>query len=99
MVQSDCTTFDDGGCRVEVKVISQKGTCDFGHCIGDRVIFNGETIEGRVCLSALYSFLPKVFAMRYDAKFPWLKDDKHTSAHACPDAYNPVIFEIKRIPR
>jgi hypothetical protein len=23
--------FEDGGFRVEVKVISQKGTCEFGH--------------------------------------------------------------------
>jgi uncharacterized repeat protein (TIGR04076 family) len=79
------------------KVISQKGTCGFGHKVGDTVVFDGETVEGRVCLSALYSFLPKVFAMRYGANFPWLEDDKDVSTHACPDAYNPVVFEIRRV--
>lgn len=90
-------TFDDGGCRVEVKVISQKGTCHFGHQVGDSVVFDGETIQGRICLSALYSLLPKVFAMRYGADFPWLKENKDIATHACPDASNPVVFEIRRI--
>jgi len=89
--------FEDGGYRVEAKVISQKGTCQFGHRIDDVVVFDGERIQGRICLSALYSFLPKVFALRYGADFPWLKDNKDVSTHACPDAYNPVVFEIRRL--
>ena len=89
--------FDDGGYRIEVKVISQKGSCEFCHQVGDVVIFDGETIQGRICLSALYSFMPKVFAMRFGADFPWLKENKDVSAHACPDAFNPVVFEIRRI--
>ena len=89
--------FDDGGYRIEVKVISQKGTCQFGHQVDDVIIFDGETIQGRVCISALYSFMPKVFAMRYGADFPWLKENKDISTHACPDAFNPVVFEIRRI--
>jgi uncharacterized repeat protein (TIGR04076 family) len=88
--------FEDEGYRVEVKVISQKGTCQFGHQVDDVVVFDGETIQGRICLSALYSFLPKVFALRYGADFPWLKDNKDVATHACPDAYNPVVFEIRR---
>jgi len=89
--------FGDGGYRVEVKVISQQGTCQFGHRVDDVIVFDGETIQGRICLSALYSFLPKVFAMRYGADFPWLKDNKDVSTHACPDAYNPVVFQVRRI--
>jgi uncharacterized repeat protein (TIGR04076 family) len=85
------------GHTVVAKVISRQGTCDFGHEVGDRVAFDGETIQGRICLHALYSFLPKVFAMRFGADFPWLKENKDVSTHACPDAYNPVVFEIRRI--
>jgi uncharacterized repeat protein (TIGR04076 family) len=40
--------------------------------------------------------LPKVFAMIYGAKFPWLQD-QDVATHACPDAANPVAFEITRI--
>ncbi|MCP4625042.1 MAG: TIGR04076 family protein [bacterium] len=88
---------DDGGYRVEVKVLSRTGTCHFGHQVDDVIMFDGETIQGRICISALYSFMPKVFAMRYGAEFPWLKDNKDVSTHACPDAFNPVVFEIRRI--
>jgi len=81
---------------IVVTVISQQGHCSFGHQVGDRIVFDGRTVRGEICLHALYSFLPKVFAMRYGATFPWLKD-KDVATHACPDAYNPVVFEIRRI--
>jgi uncharacterized repeat protein (TIGR04076 family) len=35
-------------------------------------------------------------AMRYGAQFPGL-EDKVVATHACPDAYNPVVFEVRRI--
>ncbi|MBC8262945.1 MAG: TIGR04076 family protein [Anaerolineales bacterium] len=86
----------DKAYKIIATVKSVKGHCDFGHRVRDRVVFDGETVQGRVCLSALYSFLPKVFAMRYGASFPWL-EDKDAATHACPDAFNPVVFEIRRV--
>jgi uncharacterized repeat protein (TIGR04076 family) len=82
--------------NVVAKVISQEGHCEAGHQVGDEVVFDGITVQGEVCIHALYSFLPKVFAMRFGADFPWL-DDPDTATHACPDAYNPVVFEIRRV--
>jgi uncharacterized repeat protein (TIGR04076 family) len=81
---------------VIARVISQQGTCAAGHCVGDEVVFDGMTVQGKICISALYSFLPKVFALRYGANFPWL-EDRDVSTHACPDAWNPVVFEIRRV--
>jgi uncharacterized repeat protein (TIGR04076 family) len=81
---------------VIARVISQQGHCAAGHCVGDEVVFDGMTVQGQVCISALYSFLPKVFAMRYGAQFPWL-EDPDVATHACPDAWNPVVFEIRRL--
>jgi len=83
---------------VKVTVISQKGHCAAGHEEGDTIVFDFDTneIKGKICLHALYSLLPKIYAMAYGANFPWL-EDKNCSTHACPDAYNPVIFEVKRI--
>jgi uncharacterized repeat protein (TIGR04076 family) len=97
MAETKERTSQDKGYTVVAKVISRQGTCNFGHKPGDLVVFDGETIQGKVCLHALYSFLPKVFAMRYGADFPWLKENKDVSTHACPDAYNPVVFEIRRL--
>jgi uncharacterized repeat protein (TIGR04076 family) len=96
MAETGEKSTEDKGYRVVAKVISRQGVCNFGHKVGDEVVFDGETVQGRVCLHALYSFLPKVFAMRYGAEFPWLKENKDVSTHACPDAYNPVVFEIRR---
>ncbi|MFW9961510.1 MAG: TIGR04076 family protein [Candidatus Thorarchaeota archaeon] len=94
---------DDGCIRDEpwnilCRVIKQEGTCAAGHKIGDEITFTGEEVKGKLCFSAMYSMLPKVFAMMYNARFPWLKN-QCVSTHACPDGFNPVIFEIARIPR
>jgi len=80
---------------IKVKVISQKGNCDAGHKVGDIVKITENGVEGKICIHALYSFMPKVFAMMFDAKFSWLSDPD-VSTSACPDGYNPVIFEISR---
>ena len=84
------------GFKIVAKVIRQEGHCIAGHQVGDEVLFDGQTVQGKVCIHALYSFLPKVFAMRYGATFPWL-DDPDVATHACPDAWNPVVFEIRRL--
>lgn len=80
---------------VIAKVISQKGNCGLGHKVGDEIIFTEDGVKGKICIHALYSFLPKVFAMMYDSQFPWL-EDPDVSTSACPDAHNPVVFEISR---
>lgn len=81
---------------VEVTVKSQKGKCNFGHRVGDKIVFNGRTIQGNICYSALMVLLPKVYAMRFGADFPWA-EDKDIISNACPDSENPVVFEIRRI--
>lgn len=81
---------------VKVKVISQKGHCALNHNVGDVVTFTESGITGKICIHALYSMMPGVFAMMFNADFPWLKDPEKKT-HACPDAFNPVVFEIKRI--
>lgn len=81
---------------VTATVKSVKGTCGLGHKVGDVVKFTENGVEGKICIHALYSMLPAVFAMMYEAQFPWLQDpDKKT--HPCTDATNPVVFEIQRI--
>ncbi len=81
--------------QVTVEVISQKGTCAMGHKVGDMIYFAEKEIDGQICIHALYAILPMVFAMMYDARFPWL-EDPDVSTSACPDAANPVVFEISR---
>ena len=81
--------------EVRAKVISQKGTCANGHKVGDEFLLSRTTPEG-ICLSALNSFYPYVRTLMFGGKFPWSQDpDKATAA--CPDAANPVVFELQRI--
>jgi uncharacterized repeat protein (TIGR04076 family) len=81
--------------EVRARVVSVKGTCELGHKPGDVVTFTQVGVEGRICIHALYSMLPKVFAMMFDARFPWAKDPD-VLTHPCPDAANPVVFELTR---
>ena len=83
---------------IKLKVLKQEGSCAAGHVVGDEVLisFEKNEIQGMVCLHALYSILPKVYAMAYGAEFPWL-EDPDVSTHACPDAWNPLVYEVRRI--
>jgi uncharacterized repeat protein (TIGR04076 family) len=81
---------------VEVTVKSQKGKCAFGHKTGDKITFDGKSVKGDLCYSALMVLLPKVYALRYGVEFPW-SQDRNVVFNACPDADNPVVFEIRRI--
>jgi uncharacterized repeat protein (TIGR04076 family) len=97
LVSAGSSTEDDTALphTVTVKVIGQKGHCGLGHEVGDTISFSEKEIDGPICIHALYAILPKIFAMMYDARFPWL-DDPDVSTSACPDAKNPVVFEISR---
>lgn len=81
---------------VKAKVISVKGTCGLGHKAGDVVTFTETGVDGKICIHALYSMMPAVFAMLYDVKFPWLQNPD-IKTHPCTDAANPVVFEIAKI--
>ena len=82
---------------IEVKVAGVKGTCGMGHKPGDIVKITDQGVDGKICIHALYSMLPAVFAMLYEARFPWLTANPDQKTHACPDAANPVVFEITRV--
>ena len=81
--------------RIAAKVISQKGTCEAGHKVGDEFII-GQTAPPGMCSWALYTLFPFAEVLQFGGSFPWEKDlDKTTIA--CPDPGNPVVFELRRI--
>ena len=93
---TDKLPYGEDGYKIIARVVKQEGHCVAGHQVGDQVVFEGQTIQGEVCIHALYSFLPKVFALRYGANFPWV-DDLDVATHAGPDAFNPVVVGLERI--
>lgn len=87
--------------KVKATVIQQDGNCAAGNKIGDEIIFDWETheIEGRLCLHAMYSALPKIYALAHGANVAYAtaEDGSKVARHACPDGYNPLILELKLI--
>lgn len=82
---------------VVVKVISQKGVCGAGHKVGEKWAVSDKTPAG-ICLSAFAVLYPSIRTLMFGGTFPW-SSDKDTNVAACPDADNPVVFEIRRIIR
>ncbi|MBC8275960.1 MAG: TIGR04076 family protein [Chloroflexi bacterium] len=80
---------------IQVKVISQKGECGAEHKVGDSWIIGSKTQEG-ICLPALNAILPDLRVLRFGGELPWAQD-KDTATVACPDAENPVVFELRRL--
>lgn len=87
--------------RVRVKVVSQEGDCSAGQKVGDVATFDWDTheIEGRICLHALYSMMPKIYALAHGGKVAFATNEEGASVarHACPDGYNPVIYELELV--
>jgi len=85
------TEIDD----VAVRVISQKGTCEQGHKVGDEWVIT-RTTPGGLCLSAFHSLIPAARVLKHGGSFPW-SSDPDAAQIACPDAKNPVVFELRRL--
>ena len=81
--------------KVSIRVVSQKGTCALEHKVGDHWIVDKETPEG-MCLSAFNTLFPSLRVLMFGGSFPWESDPDVTTV-ACPDAANPVVFELRRL--
>jgi len=81
--------------QVKAHIISQKGHCHAGHKVGDQFII-GDVVPTGMCAWAFYTLFPFVSPLQSGGFFPWEKDPDKTTV-ACPDAENPVVFELRRI--
>lgn len=76
------------------KVVSQKGTCEAQHKVGDEFVI-GEKTPPKFCSWAFCSIFPFAQVLQFGGSFPWEKDRNKTTV-ACPDPENPVVFELRR---
>jgi uncharacterized repeat protein (TIGR04076 family) len=81
--------------KVSARVVSQKGQCVAGHKVGDEFVI-GDVVPNGMCAWAFYALFPFVSGLQAGGTFPWEKDGD-TATVACPDADNPVVFELRRI--
>ena len=84
---------------VVATVVSLEGECVVGHKVGDQIRFCQKAVHGDpLCVDALTTLIPCVYAMRYGATFPWRKDDPDGNLVPCPDVANRLVFELRRLP-
>ena len=81
--------------EIAIKVVSQQGSCGHQHKVGDKWVMGSKTPEG-ICLSAFNALLPSARVLMFGGSFPWGTDPDVTTV-ACPDAENPVAFELRRL--
>jgi len=81
--------------RIIARVISQKGVCEAGHRVGDEFVIGQKTPEG-MCSWAFYTLFPFAEPLQFGCAFPWEKDPLKAKV-ACPDADNPVVFELRKV--
>jgi len=82
---------------VIAKVISQKGTCEAQHKVGDEFVI-GEKTPPNLCSWAFHSIFPFAQVLQFGGSFPW-EQDRNKATVACPDPENPVVFELRRTSR
>jgi uncharacterized repeat protein (TIGR04076 family) len=81
--------------EIVARVISQKGTCEAGHKLGDEFTIGQKTPPG-ICSWAYYTLFPFAEVLEFGGVFPW-EPDLNKATVACPDPTNPVIFELRKI--
>jgi uncharacterized repeat protein (TIGR04076 family) len=81
--------------QIVARVISQQGTCEAGHKVGDEFVI-GQTTPPGMCSWAFYTLFPHAEPLEFGGSFPW-GDSQDKVRVACPDPDNPVVFELRRI--
>jgi len=81
--------------RIIARVVLQQGHCEAGHRVGDEFVMGQKTPCG-MCSWAFQALFPASQVLEFDGAFPW-EPDRDAARVACPDADNPVVFELRRI--
>ncbi|MFQ5381323.1 MAG: TIGR04076 family protein [Dehalococcoidia bacterium] len=82
------------GHKVIGTVTEVKGTCSWGHKVGDRFELSGHDTAG-LCGFFYHDIFPNVVMLQTGGSWPW--GDADTVEAECPDRYNCVKMELKRV--
>ena len=82
--------------QVTIKDIQGTGKCPLGFKKGDTWLVEKNLTPTNFCMSAFGSVYPAIRTMRYGGEHPW--GESEVTAACCTDFYNPVVFEIRRLP-
>ena len=82
--------------KVIAKVIDQKGHCSADHKVGDEFLIDKHASAG-LCIDACAALIPFIKVLQFGGFFPWEPPGSDKTVVACPDARNPVVFELRRL--
>ena len=88
--------------KVILKIVSVKGTCAAGHYVGQEFDLSKDFLLGSsgdpqaICPSAFHAIFPSWRVLRHGGEFPW-EEDRDRTTIACPDPFNPVGMELRRV--
>ncbi len=82
--------------EVKVKVVYQKGTCSWGHKMGDEWTVGATTPAG-ICNASYAMLYPHIRALQRGGQYEYPKGSG-IARFGCPDPWNLVVFELSVVP-
>ena len=83
------------GNRVVGTIVDVKGSCSWGHKVGDSFEISAHDTAG-VCGFFYHDLFPKLMMLQFSGKYPWGNPD--ALQLECPDRHNCVKIELRRDP-
>ena len=90
-----------GPFKVVMKIHSVKGICEAKHHEGQEFDLSGEVTLGLtgspkgICPVLYYAIFPNFRVLRFGGAFPW--EEEGVAHVACPDPFNPVVAQLRRV--
>ena len=83
------------GLPLTAHVVSVKGTCNAGHCVGDAIRVSARNTNG-MCGYLYYAAFPYIVMLQFGGSFPWESVPKVELE--CPDKDNLVTIRLEPDP-
>ena len=86
--------MEEGQHKIIGTITAMKGTCDFGHKVGDSFVLSGYS-PGGLCGYFYHDLYPYILMLEFGGKFPpaWSGE---TMVFDCMDVDNAVTIELRR---
>jgi uncharacterized repeat protein (TIGR04076 family) len=85
------------GYRVEGEIIAVKGTCSWGHKVGDRLQLSGRDTAG-LCGYFYHDVFPYLIMLQFGGGFPVAWGGPDVVELECMDKGNAVTIRLRRLP-
>lgn len=83
--------------EITVREVLGGGDTPCGYKPGDTWLITDYQAPQGLCTWAITSMAPFLSALRFGGAMPW-EDNRDRAVACCPDAANPVVFELRRLP-